>query len=352
MSLVAAGALPARAEYPDRLVRVLVPIPPGGAPDLVARLVAQSMSETFGQPVVVENRPGANGNLAADAVAKAPPDGYTLLSGADSGIVINPHVYAKLGFDPLKDLMPVASVATNQFILAVNPKVPVHSLTEFVDYARKANPPLAYASGGVGSQQHFAMEALKRLAGINLLHVPYRGGTPSATATIGGETQVLFAGASSAGQFEAGNLRPLAASGKARSKRFPESPDHRRVLSRLRGRHLARPVRAGRHAGAGHSQNPRGGARRTAPPRHRREAQRLRQPRAADPRPARVRGVDPPRLRAVRRAGEAVRHQARLSVRSRLRQASRQRSWPGLSRPPRSCGTAVPYLSGSPGQAR
>jgi tripartite-type tricarboxylate transporter receptor subunit TctC len=221
---VASGTLQAQAEYPDRLVKVLVPIPPGGAPDLVARLVAQAMSEAFGQAVVVENRPGANGNLAAEAVAKAPPDGYTLLSGADSGIVINPHVYAKLTFDTLKDLVPVASIATNQFILAVNPKVPARTFPEFIDYARKANPPLAYASGGVGSQQHFAMEVLKRRAGINLLHVPYRGGTPSATATIGGETQVLFAGASSAGQFEAGNLRPLAASGKARSKRFPDMP--------------------------------------------------------------------------------------------------------------------------------
>jgi tripartite-type tricarboxylate transporter receptor subunit TctC len=222
--LLACGALQARAEYPDHLVKVLVPIPPGGAPDLVARLVAQAMSEAFGQAVVVENRPGANGNLAAEAVAKAPPDGYTLLSGADSGIVINPHVYAKLSFDTLKDLVPVASIATNQFILAVNPKVPARTFPEFIDYARKANPPLAYASGGVGSQQHFAMEVLKHRAGINLLHVPYRGGTPSATATIGGETQVLFAGASSAGQFEAGNLRPLAASGKARSKRFPDIP--------------------------------------------------------------------------------------------------------------------------------
>jgi tripartite-type tricarboxylate transporter receptor subunit TctC len=223
-ALLASAVPQARAEYPDHLVKLLVPIPPGGAPDLVARLVAQAMSEAFGQPVVVENRPGANGNLAAEAVAKAPPDGYTLLSGADSGIVINPHVYTKLSFDTLKDLVPVASIATNQFILAVNPKVPARTLPEFVDYARSANPPLAYASGGVGSQQQFAMEVLKRRAGINLLHVPYRGGSPSATATIGGETQVLFAGASSAGQFEAGNLRPLAASGKARSKRFPDLP--------------------------------------------------------------------------------------------------------------------------------
>jgi tripartite-type tricarboxylate transporter receptor subunit TctC len=126
--------------------------------------------------------------------------------------------------DPIKDLIPVSSVASNQFILAVNPKVPAKTLPEFVEYARKANPPLAYASGGVGSQQHFAMEVLKQRAGINMLHVTYRGGAPSATATIAGETQSLFAGASSAGQFEAGNLRALAVSGKKRSRRFPNLP--------------------------------------------------------------------------------------------------------------------------------
>ena len=127
-------------------------------------------------------------------------------------------------FDPLKDLVPISSVATNQFILSINPKVPAKTLPEFVDYARKADPPLAFASGGVGSQQHFAMELFKQRAGINLLNVTYRGGTPSMAAVIAGDTQVLFAGAASAGQFDAGTLRALAVSGKQRSKRFPALP--------------------------------------------------------------------------------------------------------------------------------
>ena len=218
------GTVSADPTYPTRTIRVLVPIPPGGAPDIAARLLGHSLSEALGQPVVIENRTGANGNLAIDAVAKSPPDGYTLLLGADSNIVINPHVYSKLPFDSLKDLTPVASVASNQFLLAVNPSVPVKTLQEFVDYARGKNPPLAYASGGNGSQRQLAMEMLKQRSGINLLHVPYRGGTPAATATVAGETQVTFAGASSAGLIEGGQMRGLAASGKKRSRRFPDLP--------------------------------------------------------------------------------------------------------------------------------
>jgi tripartite-type tricarboxylate transporter receptor subunit TctC len=219
-------AAPASAQtpYPDRPIHIVVPIPPGGAPDIAARVIGHYLSEALGQPVVIENRSGANGNIAMDSVAHADPDGYTLLLGADSNIAINAHVYSKLTFDTLKDLVPVASVATNQFMMAVNPKVPARTFQEFIDYARKADPPLAYASGGNGSQHQLAMEMLKQRAGIKLLHVPYRGGTPATTATIAGETQVLFAGASSAPNILAGQIRALAASGKHRSKRFPDLP--------------------------------------------------------------------------------------------------------------------------------
>lgn len=219
-------AVPAAAQtaYPDHTIKILVPIPPGGAPDVAARLIGHYLSESFGQPVVIENRPGANVNIAGEVAVKAAPDGYTLLLAADSGIVINPHVYAKMPFNTLTDLIPISSVASNQFILAINPKVPAKTLPEFVDYARKADPPLAFASGGVGSQQHFAMELLMHSAGIKMLSVTYRGGSPAMAATIAGETQALFAGASAAGQFKAGTLRGLAVSGKERSKRFPELP--------------------------------------------------------------------------------------------------------------------------------
>ncbi len=217
--------LPAAAQpYPARPIKIMVTIPPGGAPDIAARLIGQYLQETLGWTVVIENRPGANGNIATDQVAKSTPDGYTLLLHADSGITINPHVYAKLPFDTRKDLLPVASIATNQFMLSVNPKVPANTFKEFIEYARTASPPLAYASGGNGSQHQLAMEMLKKRAGINLLHVPYRGGSPAATATIAGETQVLFAGASSGPQIQSGLLRALAASGHKRSKRFPDLP--------------------------------------------------------------------------------------------------------------------------------
>jgi tripartite-type tricarboxylate transporter receptor subunit TctC len=224
MALVALGAGSAAAKYPEHPVRILVTIPPGGAPDIAARLVGQRLQETLGWTVVIENRTGANGNVAADAVAKATPDGYTLLLGADSLIAINPHIYPKMPFDSLKDLVPVTSIASNQFFLSVNPALPVKTLPEFIEHARRTKPPLAYASGGNGSQHQFGIEMLKQRAGIDLLHVPYRGGAPAGLATVAGETSVVLAGASNAPLLQSGQLRGLATTGKKRSPLFPDLP--------------------------------------------------------------------------------------------------------------------------------
>jgi tripartite-type tricarboxylate transporter receptor subunit TctC len=187
-------------------------------------VLGQKLSESIGQQVVVDNRPGSNGNIAAEIVAKSAPDGHTLGLFADSLITINPHIYAKMPVDTLKDLAPLASVAANQFVLSVNPALPVKTFKEFVEHARKANPPLAYASGGNGSQHQMCMEMLKQRAGINLIHVPFKGGTPATIATVGGETMAMFSGTSSAPQIKAGKLRGLAVTGKRRSAAFPELP--------------------------------------------------------------------------------------------------------------------------------
>jgi tripartite-type tricarboxylate transporter receptor subunit TctC len=213
----------AAAQFPSRQITIFVPIPPGGAPDIAARLIGQKLAESLGQPVVVENRTGANGNIASDLVAKSSPDGHTLGLLADSQITINPHLY-KMPLDTLRDLTPVATVAANQFVLTVNPSLPVRTFPEFIAYARKANPPLPYASGGNGSQHHLTMEMLKQRAGINLLHVPFKGGAPAAAATVAGDTAAVWSGSSNAPQIKAGRLRPLAVSGAQRSAQYPELP--------------------------------------------------------------------------------------------------------------------------------
>ncbi|HVQ61466.1 MAG TPA: tripartite tricarboxylate transporter substrate binding protein [Burkholderiales bacterium] len=212
------------AQYPTRPIKLIVPIPPGGAPDISARVVGQRLSELVGQAVVVENRPGSNGNIAMDFVAKSQPDGYTLGLLADSMVTINPHLYKGMQTDPLKDLAPVASVVSNQWVLSVNPSVPVKDFKEFIEYARRARPPLAYASGGNGSIHQLAMEMLKQRAGIDLVHVPYKGGAPATTATVAGEVAAMFSGTSSAPQIKSGRLRALAVTGQRRSDIFPDLP--------------------------------------------------------------------------------------------------------------------------------
>lgn len=210
--------------YPTKPVKIVVPFAPGGNVDVTARIIAPALQEALGQPVVVENRTGANGNTAAEMVATAPADGYTLILAADSLIAINPHLYKRMPIDPMKDLAPVASMVTNQFVLSVNPSLPVKTLPEFIEHARKSNPPLHYASGGNGSQHQLTMEMLKQRAGIDLVHVPYRGGAPATTATVAGEVAAMFAGTSTAPQIKAGRLRALAVAGAKRSPSFPELP--------------------------------------------------------------------------------------------------------------------------------
>jgi len=222
--LVSLYAAAASAQYPSRPIRLLVPNPPGGATDTIARVVAPRLGEALGQPVVVENRPGSNGNLSSELAARAAPDGYTLLLGQDSQIVISPHLYANLPVDTLKDLAPVATLVTTQMVLTANPELPARNLREFLDYARSAKPPLAYASIGNGSQHHLTMEMLKARAGVELVHVPYKGGGPATVALLAGEVPVMFGGNSVTGLIKAGRLRGLAVAGKNRSATFPELP--------------------------------------------------------------------------------------------------------------------------------
>ena len=218
------AAAAAHAQYPSRPIRLLVPNPPGGATDTLARLVAPKLGEALGQPLVVDNRPGSNGNLASELAAKAPPDGYTLYVAADAQIVIGPHLYASMPVDPLKDLAPVATLVSTQMMLVMRPELPASNLQEFIALAKKTAPPLPYASIGNGSQHHLVMEMLKQRAGIDLLHVPFKGGGPAMTALLGGQVAAMFGGNSVSGQIRAGKVRALATAGKKRSSTFPDVP--------------------------------------------------------------------------------------------------------------------------------
>jgi len=211
-------------DYPSRPIRLLVGYPPGGATDIIARICAQGLSERLSKPVVVENRGGSGGNLAGEAVARAAPDGYTLLHGADNMFTINPHVYAKMAYDPLKELVPIASLASNQLVLAVHPSMPVQNLREFVELARRSKPPLLYASIGNGSVHHLAMEMLKQHVGIDLTHVPYRGGGPAAIALLAGEIAAMFGGGSIVPTVQSGGFRGLASTGTVRNPATPDLP--------------------------------------------------------------------------------------------------------------------------------
>lgn len=225
-----AAALPvvsrdARAQtYPTRPVRLVVGGPPGGGLDIVARLIGQWLSERLGQPFVIENRPGAGGNIATEAVVRAPADGYTLLlvSGANA---INTTLYEKLSFNLSRDIAPVAGIARVPEVMVANPSVPAKTVPEFIAHA-KANPrKLNMASGGIGTPSHVAGELFKMMTGIDMVHVPYRGTTPALTDLLGRQVQVTFVSVPSAiAYIRAGTLRPLAVTTKTRSDELPDVP--------------------------------------------------------------------------------------------------------------------------------
>lgn len=214
----------AQSNYPNRPIRMLVGFPPGGATDIIARLVAAGLQARLGQPVVVENKPGSGANIAAELAARAEPDGYTIMHGPDNVFIFNPHLYPKLNYDPLKDFVPITSLVANQIMLAVHPSVPAQTLKEFVELNRKANPPRFYASIGNGSPHHLAMEMLKQHTGMNMVHVPYRGGGPATIALLAGEIDASFGGGSLVPTIQSGKVRGLATTALKRSPALPDLP--------------------------------------------------------------------------------------------------------------------------------
>jgi tripartite-type tricarboxylate transporter receptor subunit TctC len=218
ISLAAFLAAPPDAQaqsFPSRAIQLVTGNPPGGATDVIARTLGAPLSERLGQNIVIDNRPGANGNISAEIVAKARPDGYTILYANNSLVVINPHIYTTWKLNPLEDLVPVVTTISNQLVLAVNPKaVPVNDFKSFLEFARKPPSTLFYASIGNGSQHHLAMELLKQKAGIDLTHVPYKGGGPASIAVIAGENHLMFGGTSVVTHIKTGKLKGLAVTDK------------------------------------------------------------------------------------------------------------------------------------------
>ena len=223
-SLALACAAPAQAQqYPTRPVRFVVPFAPGGSTDTLARTLGQKLSEALGEQVVVDNRSGGSGNIGMEIVARAAPDGHTIVLGYIANLAIGPSLYAKLPFDPVKDFAPVTQLASSPNVLAAHPAVPARNLKELIALARAR--PVNFASAGVASVGHLTGEFLNSLAGIKMVHVPYKGSGQAVTDLLGGHVQLMFSGFSSAlPHIRAGKLRALAVTGAKRSPALPDVP--------------------------------------------------------------------------------------------------------------------------------
>ena len=211
--------------YPSRPIRLVVPYPPGGPLDIMARAIGQKLTEAWSQPVVVDNRAGDGGNIGAELVAKSPADGYTLLLGAVATHAINPTLYGKVPYDPVKDFAPVALVAQVPNILVVNPSVPARSVKELIELARARPGYLNFGSGSTGSTGHLAGELFNAMAGVQMVHIPYKGGAPAMADLLAGQVQLMFDNLANAlPNVRAGRLRALAVTTLARSPAIPDLP--------------------------------------------------------------------------------------------------------------------------------
>ena len=215
-------AVPAQ-DYPEKTIRIVVPYSPGGTADMLARTLGQRMAESLGQQFIIDNRPGAGGNIGADLAAKSAPDGYTLLMGTVATHAINPNLYPKIPFDAARDFAPIILIATLPNLLVVNPSVPAKTVKELIALAKSKPGELAFASAGNGTSQHLSGELFKKMTGVDMIHIPYKGSAPAVTDLVGGQVQLMFDNIpSSLPQVRAGKLRALAVTGPRRSPVLPD----------------------------------------------------------------------------------------------------------------------------------
>jgi tripartite-type tricarboxylate transporter receptor subunit TctC len=223
LACVAPGAV--AQTYPNHVIRLVVPFPAGGTTDILARAAAQKLTESLGQAVVVDNRPGAGGNIGADLVAKSTPDGYTLLMGTVGTHAINPSLYAKMPYDHVKDFVPVVLVAGVPNVLVVNPSLPVNSVADLIKLAKSKPGAINFASSGSGTSIHLSGELFKTMAGVDMTHVPYKGSAPALTDLVGGQVQIMFDNLpSSLALIRSGKLRAVAVTSSTRAPALPDVP--------------------------------------------------------------------------------------------------------------------------------
>lgn len=225
MALMAASTFVAAQAYPSKAIRFVLPYPPGGGVDTIARPLARRLSDNLGQQVVVDNRGGAGGAIGMEIVARSAPDGYTIVLAITAQLAVNVSLFKKLPYDPVRDYAPITLLATGPYLLVVHPSLPVKSVKELIALARARPGEITYASSGNGSGGHLAAELLKAMAGINMLHVPYKGGGPALVDLLAGQVQVLFATyVASKGHIQSGRIRALAVSTAKRPTALPDLP--------------------------------------------------------------------------------------------------------------------------------